>query len=484
MATKAKLTYFRGRGRGELVRLTLAAAGVEFEDYFLTEPQQIKKLRDDGDLLFMQVPLLEIDGMKLVQTSAIAHYVAHKHNMMGKTPEEHVMIDMLYEGSRDFYSVGFASAAFEETKEGKQKKFEFAKSKANNRYLPIFDKVYKQSTSGFLVGESLSLADIGWLEVFLCLQEIAPEFCIKFPSVAAFTSKISSLPRVSTFLKGPQRQPPPDDVYVTTVRKVLEVSIRGMKSECIQEPARETYYHVSFFCRLGVLFNSGRIAMASKAKLTYTQGRGLAEVIRLTLTAAGVEFEDYFISEPEQMKKLLDDGDLLFRQIPSLEIDGLKLVQSSAIARYVAHKYKMTGKTPEEQAMVDMMFEGSRDFYRLGFATAAFKDTEEEKQQTLELIKREANNRYLPAFEKVYKQSTSGFLVGDSLSLADLGWLDVLLWLHELEPEFAVKFPAVAVFTSKISSLPRVSAFLKGHQRQPTPDADYVAIAKFGECKI
>mgnify|MGYP006113700665 CR=1 FL=1 len=41
-----------------------------------------------GLTLFMQFPVLEIDGLKLTQSAAIARYVANKHGFMGKTPEE------------------------------------------------------------------------------------------------------------------------------------------------------------------------------------------------------------------------------------------------------------------------------------------------------------------------------------------------------------------------------------------------------------
>ena len=41
-----------------------------------------------GLTLFMQFPVLEIDGLKLTQSRAIARYVANKHGFMGKTPEE------------------------------------------------------------------------------------------------------------------------------------------------------------------------------------------------------------------------------------------------------------------------------------------------------------------------------------------------------------------------------------------------------------
>ena len=49
----------------------------------------------DGDLLYQQVPLVEIDGMKLIQTKAILQYIAEKYNLHGKDLKDKVMYDPL-----------------------------------------------------------------------------------------------------------------------------------------------------------------------------------------------------------------------------------------------------------------------------------------------------------------------------------------------------------------------------------------------------
>ncbi len=168
-------------------------------------------------------------------------------------------------------------------------------------------------------------------------------------------------------------------------------------------------------------------------------------------------------------------GELMFNQVPALTIDGQKLFQAGAICRYIARKYEMMGKSLEESAMVDMLFEAYKDYIGIGFLSIEFKKTEEEKKQTKELVISKSKDRYVPMFEKIYKKSTSGFLVGDSLTLADIAWLEVFLWLVELAPEFSSTFPSMAAFMSKISSVPRISAFLKGPQRHSPPDQEYVA---------
>ncbi|KAL4675934.1 hypothetical protein H8959_010079 [Pygathrix nigripes] len=101
MAEKPKLHYFNARGRMESIRWLLAAAGVEFEEIYLKSAEDLDKLRNDGYLMFQQVPMVEIDGMKLVQTRAILNYVAGKYNLYGKDIKERALIDMYTEGIAD-----------------------------------------------------------------------------------------------------------------------------------------------------------------------------------------------------------------------------------------------------------------------------------------------------------------------------------------------------------------------------------------------
>lgn len=41
--------------------------------------------------MFQQVPMVEIDGMKLIQTKAILQYIAEKYNLHGKDIKDRVM---------------------------------------------------------------------------------------------------------------------------------------------------------------------------------------------------------------------------------------------------------------------------------------------------------------------------------------------------------------------------------------------------------
>lgn len=45
----------------------------------------------DGAMMFQQVPLIEIDGMQLVQSRAIMNYIAGKYNLYGKDLKERAL---------------------------------------------------------------------------------------------------------------------------------------------------------------------------------------------------------------------------------------------------------------------------------------------------------------------------------------------------------------------------------------------------------
>ncbi|XP_017933304.1 glutathione S-transferase-like [Manacus vitellinus] len=139
MSGKPKLHYFNGRGRMEPIRWLLAAAGVEFEESYLEKKDDLTKLQKDGSLLFQQVPMVEIDGMKMVQTRAIANYIATKYNLYGKDLKERALIDMYVEGMFDLneqlMSYGFQPA------DKKEQHFANMVDKTTNRYFPVFEKV-------------------------------------------------------------------------------------------------------------------------------------------------------------------------------------------------------------------------------------------------------------------------------------------------------------------------------------------------------
>ncbi|NWQ77364.1 GSTA1 transferase, partial [Columbina picui] len=133
------------------------------------------------------------------------------------------------------------------------------------------------------------------------------------------------------------------------------------------------------------------------------------------------------------------DGFLLFQQVPMVEIDGMKIVQSRAIANYIAGKYNLYGKDLKERALIDMYVEGLFDLNEL-LMTHSFQPAEKEEQHLATIVDK-ATNRYFPVFEKVLKDHGQDFLVGNRISRADVQLLETILMAEECKPDILAQFP-------------------------------------------
>ncbi|XP_029305595.1 glutathione S-transferase 3-like [Cottoperca gobio] len=218
MAGKVVLHYFNGRGKMESIRWLLAVAEVEFDEVHLETRQQYETLLSDGALLFQQVPMVEMDGMKLVQTKAILNYIAAKYNLNGKDLKDRVMIQTLSEGATDLMEMIMMLPFSSDTKT----KLDNIESKSKSRYLPVFEKAL--SGPIYLVGGKLSSADVLLFECTLMLEEKFAGILAEFPNVKSFQGRMTRIPAISKFLQpGSKRKPQPDETYVKTVMEVFNI---------------------------------------------------------------------------------------------------------------------------------------------------------------------------------------------------------------------------------------------------------------------
>ncbi len=84
-----------------------------------------------------------------------------------------------------------------------------------------------------------------------------------------------------------------------------------------------------------------------------------------------------------------------------VEWNGRVLVQSNAIAKYFARLGHVFGENEDETNQIEILYDGTRDFYDEYFLFYGFKGWDE----YLEQAKKKGLPRYFPAFEKVFQIS-------------------------------------------------------------------------------
>ncbi|XP_068926698.1 glutathione S-transferase-like [Petaurus breviceps papuanus] len=222
MAAKPKLYYFDERGRMESVRWLLAAAGVEYEEVLFKTAEEFENFVKGGDLMYQQVPMVEMDGMHMVQTRAILKYIAAKYNLYGKDLKERAFIDMYVEGMRDLNDmIMFFPFSLPEEK---QKNFNYIMERATERFFPVYEKALKDHGKNYLISNQLSWADIQLFEVILMVEELKSGILSAFPKLQEFKARVSKLPRIQKFLQpGSPRKPLLNDASFEVLKKKLKI---------------------------------------------------------------------------------------------------------------------------------------------------------------------------------------------------------------------------------------------------------------------
>jgi len=193
----------------------------------------------------------------------------------------------------------------------------------------------------------------------------------------------------------------------------------------------------------------------STYKLTYFDGRGLAEVSRLVFSAAGVAFEDFRYAEG---KFANDKPNYAFEKIPELSVDGVKLVQSKAIERFLARRFGLMGSNDIESARIDMFGEQIRDLL-----TDWYK-IREDKEKLAKFWDNEFNNHLRVISKNV---DNSGHMVGGKLSLADVQLYYILDTLFKDASAVAEKYPNLIKIRDTVANNDNIKAYVSKRKVSP-----------------
>jgi len=213
--TTATLTYFAGRGRAETTRWMLAVNQIPFHNVGLTEPEDFEALKSSGRLPFNQLPLLELEGLALSQSSAMIRHLARRGDFYGDEDLERTAIDMVAGAVAD-YAEPALSAPFQPTQEQARANLKAGMRKFGDRF-----EARLADGREHIAGGRLSLADVVLAESTTHYAEIASDILDCNPWLAAHRERVTDHPGIAAYLASPQRWPLANADYVISVAKVL-----------------------------------------------------------------------------------------------------------------------------------------------------------------------------------------------------------------------------------------------------------------------
>ena len=212
----AKLHYFKGRGRAETTRWMLAINNINFMNISLEDESDFINLIDSEKLPFNQLPLLELDDMKLSQSSAMISYLARRGNLYGDTIEDALLCDMLVGAVIDF-NVPAMQFAF------KAERNEACKDLDNslNKFGKRFDFYLNKNEGEYLLGNKISVADVIIAESLTSFIEFSPNCLKSYPILSHLQQKVVSVKSINDYLNSGNRWCLPNEQYVIDVARVL-----------------------------------------------------------------------------------------------------------------------------------------------------------------------------------------------------------------------------------------------------------------------
>jgi glutathione S-transferase len=215
----------------------------------------------------------------------------------------------------------------------------------------------------------------------------------------------------------------------------------------------------------------------SKPTLIYFAGRGRAELIRLLLAEAGVDYQEHVVGKgtppadgrPTDFAALKATGDLPFEALPVWEEPGgFRLAQSLAIANHIARAHGLLGRTPVEVARCDEWL-GAVDDVRAQLRRLSTAPAEERAAIRTEL-RTATLPRWLGFLDRKLRTNDEGrgFAVGAGVTIADLAlWYMLEMIRDNGFGEALDRYPVLVAFALRIASRPRIAAWIASPRRRP-----------------
>ena len=218
------------------VRFLLEFCLIPFDERPVRDQPTFGALKASGVLAFGQVPLLEMDGLALVQTQAILRYVAGKKGLRGATAADEARADMAVNGIFDA-RMPLITARFGADPHAALAKFGAATLPKLCAHL---ESLLQTHSGPYLCEGGLTYADVALLEL-LCYAADELEGGVEgplrgCPRVLAHFEHMSGFEHVRSYLSAERRKPPPDAAFVRRTCAILGMAVPAHAQEHARSP--------------------------------------------------------------------------------------------------------------------------------------------------------------------------------------------------------------------------------------------------------
>ncbi len=198
-----KLYYFDGRGRGEISRLILAAAGQKFVDVRYKENEWSSH---KSEMPLGQMPVLETDGMKLPQSMTIARFLARQFHLAGKDNIEQAKVEAVTDTATDLLNKFGPIIWYQEEPQKRTSIEQFIANELPKQLqnLEILAKAYSEGNP-FFVGNNLTMADLHVYDVLENILEADATILHQYPWLKTNREEVAKHPNIATYLKNRSR---------------------------------------------------------------------------------------------------------------------------------------------------------------------------------------------------------------------------------------------------------------------------------------
>jgi len=195
----------------------LAVNRIDFQNIAIETPEALAALRASGKLPFDQMPLLELDGLNLSQSSAMVRYLARRGDLYGDDDTDALWCDMIAGAVADFVETAI-QAAFQSSTE-----IAMANMRASfAKFGPCFEARLASNGGDFCVGTRLSFADVVLTEALTSYLEWLPGILSATPRLKGLQSRVVEHDGIASYLGSEQRYPKAGDGYVIAAAQVLQ----------------------------------------------------------------------------------------------------------------------------------------------------------------------------------------------------------------------------------------------------------------------